>query len=77
MLSRACPECGTPRLKKSSLKKYEGYTMDCKNCGLMLILEEGKLKDFHAHLNASNPNWPKDGEGTSFISLGSDKVSTG
>jgi len=66
-----CPNCGKgfgiPGI--SDIAECEGATCDCPNCGDLLLFADGKIVDFHAHLNASDPRWPADGAGTGVINI--------
>lgn len=44
-------------------------TADCPNeeCGMLLLIEDGKVYDFHKKLHERDPRWPADGKGTEYI----------
>lgn len=62
-----CPICLKFFKFKYSFKQAEGATFDCRQCGNLLLMSNQKIVDFHAHLHSTDPSWPKDGEGTSYI----------
>ena len=66
-----CPSCKLEitKLTDEIVKDNEGSTVDCPHCHCLLIIESGKLLDFHGYMNEQDPNWPKDGHGTFSIEI--------
>ena len=64
-----CPICKKFFKFPYTFKEAEGATFDCKQCDGLLLMKKGKIVDFHADLHSEIPEWPKDGNGTSFVEL--------
>ena len=68
-----CPKCDVDLLPDTygldNWSDGEGATLDCISCKGLLIIDNGVVCDFHKTLNASNQEWPADGNGTGFVDV--------
>ena len=63
-LKVSCPSC------KKEFKIYgENGTGDCPHCNLLILMECGKIYDFHKKMHEEDSRWPADGKGTGYIEL--------
>lgn len=71
-------DCGhilTPSDDWPLLSHLEGATVDCPECGQLLIFKtdtekfELRALDFHKYLHSKNPEWPAEGEGTGYVEV--------
>jgi hypothetical protein len=44
-------------------------SVDCCECGFMMLIEENKVYDFHKKVHENCSEWPENGEGTGFVDL--------
>jgi len=65
-----CPSCDKEsEVGADTAEEAEGATLDCAWCSTLLIFNEGKVIDFHVHMNNQDPRWPKDGQGAHSVSI--------
>lgn len=63
-----CVKCGqTFAFDNMILNDVESCTTDCNNCGVLLLINNATVVDFHKHLHAGDSRWPEDGANTGFI----------
>ena len=63
-----CPECEVDvRVGDSSIP--DSFTVNCGDCGVLLLYKDKKLKNFHETIHDENQEWPKDGKGTRSIDV--------
>lgn len=43
------------------------FTANCPTCGKLLLVNNLVVRDFHQAIHETNPSWPVDGQGTSYI----------
>lgn len=74
-----CPCCedtfktslfASKRKTKKVFKEYKGATLNCPKCGSLLLIEDGKIYDFHKRLHERDSRWPIDGKGTYSAQIG-------
>ena len=71
MIKLVCVECNSEfDVNCNSIKEAEGATVDCPSCNKLLVIDNGKILDFHKFINKTSPEWPKDGKGTNYIQCG-------
>jgi len=63
MLTFTCPIC-QQAFTLSCAEMPRSCTLDCPQCGGLLLYTQEQLYDFHAKLHADDPRWPVDGKGT-------------
>ena len=70
-VSFTCPKCNEPIgvLGIENVSEAEGCTMDCPECGALLICHKGVAKGLHEHIHSTSPEWPIDGAGTGYIEI--------
>lgn len=68
MLTFTCPICQQAfTLSRSEMPR--SCTLDCPQCGGLLLYLHETLYDFHAKLHADDPRWPVDGKGTGCLTV--------
>lgn len=71
--SVACPRCkSTFRLHGADTQEELNKTYattDCQDCGLLILIDHGKVLDFHQAMHKEYSNWPADGKNTGSVHL--------
>lgn len=56
-----------------TIEQAEGATMDCPHCDKLLLVRDGKIKDFHKTIHedckSQGIHWPEDGKGTGYFEI--------
>ena len=69
LVKGTCPECDKHfAFEDMTIDEVNGATTDCK-CGALLIIEDGKVYEFHKKINSEDERWSVDGKNTGFIEL--------
>lgn len=66
-----CPEC-KKRFRVIGVKSHrqaDNSTCDCFYCGALLLIVNGKARNFHREMHKDYPKWPRDGQGTGWIGI--------